>query len=222
MSFTLHIELEDFGHKAMAGVIFTVAPMNMPYGRDGNHLALDHAEGVTDEKGVVDIELSSVDGAVWMARSTARGKWVFRDPGDGVTINLIDVLNMPDETHHAQVSEIAEAMSQFAYATGVTYDVETQELAFLMSNGKRMSVTVPIPRDTDAVQFEHRLQAVETLALSKQDALVLDSSPSAGSTNVVTSDGIYAALDAHVKDASPHMAYDDMSDLSLLYRSSAT
>lgn len=61
--------------------------------------------------------------------------------------------------------------------------------------------------------------AMQVLATS---SAVPDASPVAGSPHAVTSGGVYTALDAHVKSVTPHPAYDDMTDLSALYRALAS
>lgn len=87
MSFTLHIELADFGGRPVPGAEFAIAPASSCFPQ----LSF---EGTTDAAGVVDVAVTSVPGATWTARSTGRGSFSFVDPGEGNTVNLARVLSV--------------------------------------------------------------------------------------------------------------------------------
>jgi hypothetical protein len=62
----------------------------------------------------------------------------------------------------------------------------------------------------DAAGLKYAVGKIKKLIATKQDALTFDSTPTSGSTNPVTSDGVKAYVDQAIKDtlAAATVTYD--------------
>lgn len=93
-----------------------------------------------------------------------------------------------------------------------------------LTDGSTMDVPLPRGRDGSAPTLSwvgDQLAVngvVDANAPHVGHSLVVDRNPTENSSNVVESGGVFEAIDAHIKDPTPHPAYDDMPDLSLIYR----
>lgn len=191
MAFTLHIDLTDFGLKPVPGVRFELLPAMREVLKHGGHVLTDRSEAATNARGYCEISAESSPGTLWWLHSTGRFDMYFRDPGDGVVVNALDLIAV-DPDGDALTPDDPESLSAVEQET-------LRALAAESALGRRID---------------------QGLGSANNDALAVVTSEieRAQAAEAALRSEMSASIEAHRVSATPHPAYDDIPDLTLLFR----
>lgn len=151
--------------------------------------------------------------------------YVFDKLEGGKTYDLSEFVPIDSATAEALDSSVHIIEGRPGVGIASITDADGDGIATVtLTDGSTMDVPLPRGQDgaTPVISWVGDQLAVNGVVDPKSPHvghnIVVDAAPVEGSTNIVESGGVFGAIDAHVKDANPHPAYDDMPNLSVLYR----